>query len=184
MSHMPLVRFPIFETPCYSIENLYVSLKVFRDILKNEFHLSEVSDSSFQICVEIFEKRQQEFHEAVCLFNAWYACLIEIRNREGNQTGVSLDEKLPKGMIEISLNAIKQNYDIDQIKNRFPHATEVEPSHLQVKVGEFTSCEQRKEFRGKYELRFLIRIIQLLLKDANIDQTVLKEKNQICIWRW
>jgi hypothetical protein len=35
---------PIFETSCYSIENFYVSVNVFKEIIKNEFHLSEVSE--------------------------------------------------------------------------------------------------------------------------------------------
>ena len=50
---------PIFETPCYSIENFYVSVDVFKQILINEFCLSEVSDSSFQVCVQLFKDRQQ-----------------------------------------------------------------------------------------------------------------------------
>jgi len=33
---LPLIYPPIFETPCYSIENLYVSKDVFKEILINE----------------------------------------------------------------------------------------------------------------------------------------------------
>ncbi|MGF1534308.1 MAG: DUF4435 domain-containing protein [Bernardetiaceae bacterium] len=89
---------PIFETPCYSVENLYVSLSVFKEILTNEFHLSEVSDSNFETLVKLYEQRQKEFHDSVLLFNSWYSCLIERRENENIKTGVTLDDKLPNNL--------------------------------------------------------------------------------------
>jgi len=62
---------PFFETPCYSIENLYVSVDVFKEILVNEFHLSEFSDSNIvEVYISLYHERQNEFHDAVCLFNS------------------------------------------------------------------------------------------------------------------
>lgn len=168
---------PIFETPCYSIENLYVSVDVFKDILTNEFHLSEVSDqASFDVCISLFVNRQKEFHSAVTLFNAWYACLIEIRNKSGKQTGVNLEDKLPKGFIEISLQSVTCNYDLKKIKKVFPNATEVENEILKSKLFIFQNCESNKVFRGKYEIQFLIKFIQLLLQDSNSSKNILKSK--------
>jgi Protein of unknown function (DUF4435) len=91
---LPAHNPPIFETPCYSIENLYVSFDVFKAILINEFHLSEVSDSAFETCLTLYMKMQNEYHDAIMLFNAWYACLIDIRNKESIQTGVTLGERI------------------------------------------------------------------------------------------
>ncbi|MCU0444403.1 MAG: DUF4435 domain-containing protein [Microscillaceae bacterium] len=167
---------PIYETPCYSIENLYVSVEVFKEILKNELHLSEVSDTAFEVCVKLFVDRQKEFHSATNLLNAWYACLIEIRNKEGLQTGAKLDDKLPKDFVEFSLSSISSNYDLEKIKLTFPNATPINEDVLNVKIVEFSSCEQRLVFRGKYEMQFLIKLIQLLLQDANNAKTTLKEK--------
>ena len=168
---------PIFETPCYSIENLYVSVDVFKDILTNEFHLSEVSDqASFDVCISLFINRQQEFHSAVSLFNAWYACLIEIRNTSGKQTGVSLDDKLPKGFVDVSLQSVTTNYDLEKIKTIFPNATEVENEVLNSKLIAFQNCDSNKVFRGKYEIQFLIKFIQLLLQDSNSSKNILKSK--------
>ena len=168
---------PIFETPCYSIENLYVSVEVFKEILTNEFHLSEVSDqATFDVCVSLFVDRQQEFHYAVTLFNAWYACLIEIRNASGKQTGVNLEDKLPKGFVDISLQSVTTNYDLDKIKLTFPNASEVEEDKLSSKLIDFKNCDSKTIFRGKYEMQFLIKLLQLLLQDSNSSKNILKSK--------
>lgn len=168
---------PIFETPCYSVENLYVSANVFKEILINEFHLSEFSDSNIvEVCISLYQDRQDEFHDAVCLFNSWYACLIEIRNSTGKTTGVNLDEKLPKGYIDVTLQSVTCKYDLDTIKSTFPDATELEETTLNNKLIEFANCDRRNVFRGKYEMQFLIKFIQLLLQDSNTAKSVVKSK--------
>ena len=175
----PLERLnlPIFETPCYSVENLYVSVDVLKEILVNEFHLSEFSDSDIiEACVSLYNERQNEFHDAVCLFNSWYACLIEIRNSTGKITGVNLDEKLPKDYIDVTLQSVTCNYDLNSIENAYPNATKIGEIILINKLAEFGNCEKRKVFRGKYEMQFLIKFIQLLLQDSNSNKIVVKSK--------
>lgn len=168
---------PIFETPCYSIENLYVSVDVFREILANVFHLLEFGDRDvFEGCISLYRERQNEFHDAVCLFNSWYACLIEIRNSTGKTTGVNLEDKLPKGFIEVTLEAVTCNYNLDSIKDKFPNATEIEEIVLNAKLDEFRNCEKGKVYRGKYEMQFLIKFIQLLLQDSHSSRAVVKSK--------
>ncbi|MBK8474564.1 MAG: DUF4435 domain-containing protein [Sphingobacteriales bacterium] len=167
----------IFETPCYSVENLYVSVDVFKEILINVFHLSEFSDHNiFDVCIPLYQKQQEEFHNAVCLFNAWYACLIEIRNSTGKTTGVKLDEKLPKGFIEVTLQSVTCHYDIEVIKKTFPNATEIEAVLLNSKLEKFRCCEKKSVFRGKYEMQFLITFIQLLLQDSNSTRSIVASK--------
>jgi hypothetical protein len=168
---------PIFETPCYSVENLYVSVGVFKEILTNEFHLSEVGDeAAFNACIDLFIDRQKEFHRATMLFNAWYACLMEIRNTQGTHTGVNLDDKLPNGFIDISLQSVNAHYDLERIKQNFPNSTTVEEDVLSNKMFIFQNCECHKVFRGKYEMQFLTKFIQLLLQDSNSSKTVLQNK--------
>ncbi|MDR3246568.1 MAG: DUF4435 domain-containing protein [Prevotellaceae bacterium] len=122
---------PIFETPCYSIENLYVSLNVFRDILTNEFHLSEVSDKQiFEDLLNLYETRQKEFHSAILLLNAWYACLIEKREREAIETGAMLNKLKFNEIVTIKLNSVSQNYDIKKLNDIFPNAVEIDETVL------------------------------------------------------
>jgi Protein of unknown function (DUF4435) len=170
---------PIFETPCYSVENFYVSVDVFKEILKNQFFLSEVAASGkpeFDVCVEVFSERQKEFHQATLLFNAWYACLRETRNSTGTPTGVSLDDKLPKDFIKFSLELISADYDTEKLGVMFPNALEVSQKSLDEKITEFSKCEQDKIFRGKYELQFLVDMIERLLQDSSKSHKYLKKK--------
>lgn len=167
---------PIFETPCYSVENLYVSISVFKEILTNEFHLSEVSDSNFEKLVNLYELRQKEFHNSVLLFNSWYSCLIEKRDSENVKTGVTLNEKLPNNFVGICLDEVKSFYDFEKIKETFPNAIEVDYSVVEEKMKFFKAQSMDKLFRGKYELEFLIKMIREILKDSRTGKRVVSSK--------
>ncbi len=74
------------------------------------------------------------------------------------------------------MSAVSSNYDFEKIKTTFPDATEIEDRKLQRKITEFQSSDKSKVFRGKYELHFLVRFIELLLQDANSSKNVLSKK--------
>ncbi|MDR0603993.1 MAG: DUF4435 domain-containing protein [Bacteroidales bacterium] len=168
---------PIFETPCYSIENLYVSLNVFKEIIINEFHLSETNDRELFITIlNLYEKRQKEFHAAILLLNAWYACLIEKKDREQIDTGVVLNDLKLKDLVDIKLYHVGQKYDIEKLKEIFPHAIEIDEITLNLKIELFKSVEQHKVFRGKYEIEFLLKLIREILSDSYKTRTVMTEK--------
>ena len=170
----------IFETPCYSIENFYTSINVFKEILKNSFGLSEVSEA-YQTCLTLYTQRQQEFHQATLLFNAWYACLIYLRNTTKVETGVNLSDKLggdkaTKNFIIFTLESISKNYTIETIRQNFPSALNVSQNALNQKLIELSNCEHSKVFRGKYEMWFVVTMIDLLVQDSNNKHNYLKEK--------
>ncbi len=100
---------PIFQTPCYSIENFYVSVDTFKEILKHQLNIS-ATQPEYATYIQLFTDRQKEFHQAVCLFNAWYACLIEIKNTQKLEIDVSLEDKLPHNFVTFSLGKVTQNF--------------------------------------------------------------------------
>lgn len=165
---------PIFETPCYAIENFYVSSTVFQEILKNFMGLSELS-KTYQVCMALFSDRQREFHQAALLFNAWYACLIGHKNSTGEQIDVNLSDNL-KGFICVDLGGVTATYTLASIKQDFAHAADIPQAVLAKKVTEFTACQAHQVFRGKYELWFLVTFIELLLLDSTKTQNFIKEK--------
>jgi hypothetical protein len=167
---------PVFETPCYSIENLYVSLSVFKEILVNEFHLSETSDMLFDTLSNLYEMRQREFHSAIILLNAWYACLKEKQHNENVEIGVSLNDLKLNQIIEIKLDCVVQNYDLEKLKTIFPDAIEIDETTLNKKIAFFKSIEQHKVFRGKYEMEFLLKMIKDILYDSYSTKTIVTGK--------
>lgn len=60
----------VFETPCYSIENLYVQRYSMEQILKREFFLTEGS-WNFEQILKWYADAFEKFHEAIKLLNAW-----------------------------------------------------------------------------------------------------------------
>ncbi|MBF4469955.1 DUF4435 domain-containing protein [Flavobacterium sp. HJJ] len=171
---LPLQDPIIYETPCYSIENLYVSEGVFKQILSNEFHLSETTNVLHEKYLNLFKDRQNEFHRTVLMFNAWYACMISIRNKESILTGVQLEDKLPKGLIKISIDEVIQNYVFQDLNDIFPNATQISQGDLDNKILEFEDCDASKTFRGKYEMEFLIKFIDCMLINSKENKESLK----------
>ena len=164
----------IFETPCYSIENLYVKDLVFKEILSNEFHLSETTNPLHQKYLALYKNRQKEFHQAILLFNAWYSCLISIRNEKNIPTGVQLEDKFPKGFIQISIDEVLQKYTLQDLQNKTPNALEINEEILNIKMQDFSNCDASKIFRGKYEMEFLIKFIDCMLADSKSNNETLK----------
>lgn len=172
----------VYETPCYSIENLYVSNNVFKKILHNKFDILE-TDKYFNILIELFEKRKNEFNDAVCLLNAWYCCLIEYKIENNLSTiEVNLEDKLPKNFIEINVEKIIKNYDLEKIKNVFKKAPQILSQKIDNKINEFKTLNMEKVFRGKYQLQFLLNFLHLIIKDSNNDKKYVKTKINGSVW--
>jgi hypothetical protein len=172
----PIVNPDIYETPCYAIENFYTSAEVFKKILKNSLGLSEVSED-YHTCMNLYIQRQQEFHQTILEFNAWYACLIYLRNSQQIETGIQLADKLPKEInLSFSLESISANYTIQQLQNTFSKASNISSEMLSQKIKDFSNCEQDKIFRGKYEMEFVVKIIDLIIQDSDKPKKFLKEK--------
>ena len=146
----PLNNPSIFETaPYYSIENCYVSPAVFEKILMHQLHISP-PNPLFEQYLAIYTNRQAEFNAALLVFNAWYACLIDIRNREKIDLQTQLSEKPPKGFVEITTAAVTQTYDLAQIRATFPNAPIIDAATLDAKIALFSSKIPHQIFRGKY----------------------------------
>ena len=102
--------------------------------------------------------------------------MIDRRNQEELQTGVDLSDKLPKRFIKFELDKITQKYDLETIKSKFSQALEISDEKLQEKINKFSSCYQEKVFRGKYELEFVLIIIELILQDSNSTKKYIQHK--------
>jgi len=165
----PLSNNKIYETPCYSIENLYTSVSVFGEILKSELGFTEI-DNDFGICIKLYENLQNDFHKAAILFNAWYACSVQIRNTTQQPMGINLDEKIPKEFIIISLEGIKSDYQLTDIQAKYPNALLIDENTVLVKIEEFKTMNAGKVFRGKFELNFMINILMSLISDSKLTK--------------
>lgn len=170
----------IYNTPCYSIENLYCTELVLRRILKNEFMLKE-TDSEFEQIVDLFNKNQKEQHKVTSLFNVWYATAKAKAKEKGTIPNISLNDKFPKDFALIKIGEITSNYDLEKIKEKFPEAIDISGAEIKESLKTFYTMPPVKKHRGKYEIEFFIKFIKYLIEDCNKNKVFLKNKTKFNI---
>lgn len=67
----------LYETPCYSIENLYVQQDCLLKILQSEFSLNKIEEDCKK-CLQDFEHREMEFNNQILEFNS----LVYLRRKK------------------------------------------------------------------------------------------------------
>ena len=138
----------LFETPCYSIENLYSQKECLKKILLSEFSLSP-HEKDFQKCIDDFEEREKEFHSIIMEFNS----LLYLNNKKSNNCQFSRIEgnKIVDIDIESTLklkNKEKLNAKDEEIQNSIEELT---------KKGNYSL-----NFRGKNQLDFFVEFLNKL----------------------
>jgi hypothetical protein len=156
----------LYETPCYSIENLYCTPSSVKEILKCEFQLLE-SDKEFENIYNIYVNLLDDYSKAILLFNAWYSLQKEKSRTLRIPNNVSLDSSLPKGYIKVSIEKIDSDYDLEKIKATFQNSIEVNREELVARMTELSKGDIHQNLRGKYMFNFLVHFIRDLITDAN-----------------
>ncbi|ACB51365.1 hypothetical protein cce_2015 [Crocosphaera subtropica ATCC 51142] len=154
----------IYETPCYSIENFYTSSYCFKRILRSEFTIDEIDDN-FDTCLDLYENRQNEFHEKVGLLNAYIACLMK-KDEQEKLDLKSKHNKLMKWFI-IELDKIKSNYNLETLNNEFSPKNNPSQQDINKELNYLRSQDCQKSFRGKFEIEFLRKFLEKLKEEAN-----------------
>lgn len=159
----------IYQTPCYSIENFYISSKCFSKILNREFGIN-VSDADYQKCINDFEKRKEEFHKKILFFNAWLYYQMNMQQKKQDHRICIRDYKIAKLFSSIEIDELKSKFTIDLsfLKKEFPNAYNVRLSTIEKICHLFNKNNCQQLFRGKFELDFLSRILNSLkIKNQN-----------------
>jgi len=167
----------IYETPCYSIENLYCCKTTLTEILKSEFKLS-LLDNEFNEIHSLFDKNFEKYNSSVLTFNAWYLSVKFLEHSKGIHSNVNLNDKLPSDFIEIKdmyRADISQLYDLEKIETLFPSAPKISLDLLNVSIQKL-DCD--KKLRGKYQLQFFLKFLDFIIEDANKIKAIIKRKTK------
>ena len=158
----------IYVTPCYSIENLYVSQEALSRILSAEFKLIAVGsdvDIREKIILE-FSRISNDFVEKILDFNTWIRAYrkneVMATLPKLNINNVGFDK-----LFDIRLDAANQIYDPANIKELFPVALNPEASYLSDAAIHFANVENSLWFRGKQQLDFFVAYLRKLNLDSN-----------------
>lgn len=151
----------LFETPCYSIENLYVHRECLLRILQSEFGLNEIDDDCKK-CLHDFDEREKEFNRHILEFNS----LVYLRRKKSDSnSNCAFGSIKTSHMVKVDIKKVKKATKYDETINGIIEKLQVE---------EFEIEEAKKElhekgnfslnFRGKNQLDFFVEFIKELKK--------------------
>lgn len=155
----------IYQTPCYSIENFYTSLDVFKKIIVIEFGIN-INEPDYSKCVDDFCDLQNKFHEKMNLFNAWIYCQREQENIHKEKKIKLRDFKFSKMIDSINIDGIKWKIEPTQegIEEFFPDAYKVDATRLMEVCDNLRAGNPQQSYRGKFELHFFKSLLEDLKK--------------------
>lgn len=168
----------LYETPCYSIENLYVQKECFQRILQSEFGIDILSED-YNKCVCDFEQREEEFNTEIMEFNA----LAYLRRKKTDSNSeCSFKSVKTSHLVLVTLNQVSKasRYDktISEIKEKidFTEQEFLDAKNQLIKQGEFSL-----NFRGKNQLDFFVSFINELKNQNGKTQYFSEKYNNIHI---
>jgi hypothetical protein len=162
----------VYITPCYSVENLYVTEDVVKRILRSEFGLSEQDDEDgvFSTCVALFRARLIEFLDATELANCWCAFQRTVPSNNGGIVRVNFSGLNLNQMVRISLDGVVKNYAIDDLEAATGSCRRITEAELAVQPSRWSRDDRNMHFRGKFQAIFMRVFICYLKEDAS-DQS-------------
>jgi hypothetical protein len=172
----------IYETPCYSIENLYTTMEAFKKIIEHEFKLSE-KDNDYEKCLELFKERQKKFHEEMRLLNAWIAYNKELYNKfEDNSLKLNLNNLRLKNLVVIKLEKVDSKYDVEELQEKYSDLEYFNREDLNESLEDFKGINAQKWFRGKFEIEFLrIFVAKLSEEISSNDQEYFSTRKRVSL---
>jgi hypothetical protein len=155
----------LYYTPCYSIENLYVSLVVFQKILRTEFKISdtdETTQDNFAALSNLFQNMIDRFLDEIEDFMIWRLIQIQKVKLSENQYS-SLDINLDE-LVLIGIETVEKKYKLDDLFAKCP----IEDKEWQEKIEWIRQQREHRWriFRGKDQIEFLRKLLTKLKEDA------------------
>ncbi|WP_163121934.1 DUF4435 domain-containing protein [Acinetobacter portensis] len=173
----------VYLTPCYSVENLYISDSAFIKILRSEFNISEYDESPdcYLRAIQCFKDRKREFLEAITDFNS---LIHYLRMKEASgelKTKLNLNNIDIDKLVSISLTEVKKIYSLEKYRELFPELPEDFEINLDISESYLIRGNSEMIFRGKQNLDFFRTFILLLRQDRGkkSDREVFLESGKI-----
>lgn len=173
----------IYETPCYSIENLYTTSDSVSRILREEFNICEVSDDDtiLEECINLYNNIQSKYHEAIEELNIWIMYQIEYY-KSNPVNRINLNNVRFDRLVTINIDSVIKKYEISKIKEMFPESIDITGEKIAERLSYIDKSQRGRIFRGKYEIEFLRKFLTLLKKDRNNSKPIFfKKKTRVKI---
>lgn len=153
----------LFETPCYSIENLYVQRECLLKILQSEFGLNEIDNDCVK-CLHDFEEREKEFNNQILEFNS----LVYLRRKKSDSnSNFSFSSIKTSHLVKVDLEKVERATKYGETINKIIEKLQFEENEMEEAKNELIEKKHFSlYFRGKNQLDFFVEFIRKL-KEAN-----------------
>jgi hypothetical protein len=173
----------LYITPCYSIENLFITSEAFKRILNAEFGVSNSDESNqcFVKSVETFEHTKSCYLEAIQPFNTLIRELGFMEERGEMAFKLNINNINFNSLIHIKLESVEKLYDEKQPKSLFPDLQDDVNVSLKNSEEYFTNYPGELWFRGKQNLEFFMIFLSKLKEDRckKENRTVFKNRGNV-----
>ena len=173
----------IYVTPCYSVENLYISTDAYSRVLSAEFGIndSKENESCYANSLSIFEKIKAEYIKAIKPFNSLIRELRLMENRGDLEGRLNINNLKFEDLIRIDLNVVEKAYDEENPKSIFPELDEAISVDLNNSEHYFSNISGELWFRGKQNLEFF-RVFLTKIKEDRVSKNsrqIFKDKGSV-----
>lgn len=161
----------VYITPCYSVENLYVTESAAKRVLRSEFNLNERPDEDgmFAKCFELFQGRLDEFLDAIQLANSWILFHRQAEAQQGATSRLNLASLNPNQMVSVTLQAVTATYTLFDLEAAVGNALPASEAQLAALAASFDQANRHLFFRGKFQSFFMRSFFSRLQLDAHSD---------------
>ena len=179
-------REKIYVTPCYSIENFYISEECFKKVISSEFKLTEFNEcrDEFNKSLSFYRSTKTEFSKHISQFNYWIKA-HRIMERD-NKAPASLNVRNVKigDLVSLDFSGLSIQYDCEKPSSVFKDSLKIDLcSDSMTEAQDSLPLSQWEQlYRGKQLAEFM-RIFLTLLKSDRTSKTPVffKEKGPLKI---
>ncbi|MBQ4530356.1 MAG: DUF4435 domain-containing protein [Lachnospiraceae bacterium] len=163
----------VFETPCYSIENLFVQRYTVEQIIKREFFISE-DDSNFETICNMYTEALSKFHEVVKVLNAWIYFQRKQEKIHQKKKKLHLEILSEKKLYVLTLNKkntivdIEKKYHLEDIERMFSTAYPISEEEMCEHIKMVEKMQPELDYRGKQEFDFLCCFIEKVKEELSL----------------
>lgn len=173
----------IYVTPCYSVENFYISTDAYSRVLSAEFGINDSKENEpcYANSLSVFENTKAEYIEAIKPFNS---LIRELRLMEkcGYLEGrLNINNLKFEDLIRIDLNVAEKVYDEKNPKSIFPELDEEISVNLSNSEQYFSNISGELWFRGKQNLEFFRVFLTKIKADRSSKDSrqIFKDKGNV-----
>ena len=164
----------IYITPCYSIENFYVSEDCFKRIISSEFKVTEFNEyrEEFGKCLGFYRSSKSEFAINTSHFNYWVKAHRIMERDDKAPSSLNVRNVKIGDLVTIDFNGINASYDFEDPTSVFKDSLKVElcSGAMEEAQASLPIDKWESRFRGKQVAEF-IRILLMLLKTDRTSRT-------------